>query len=257
MADLPCCSAASHTLIGSTEGSAVPVQKRIQATVASVAGLVLAVGAVAYGLQGSSTWPMTAVIGAVAAFPTTSSSAPTNAPSGTSSGTPPTAPDPSAAPPSTSPSAPAASGDPVFAAPIASSACMQQLRRLCYSPAQYRVAYDLNPLYARGITGKGRTIVLIESFGSPTLQHDLDVYDKQWGLPDVRLQTEKWGAVPAFDPLNGDMRGWAFESTMDVEAAHAVAPGADIVVIETAIAETEGTVGVPEMMDALKRDVDA
>ena len=68
-------------------------------------------------------------------------------------------------------------------APISTSQCQAQIGIECFSPVQYRVAYDLNPLYSRGITGAGRTIVIVDSFGSPTIAHDIHVFDQQWGSP--------------------------------------------------------------------------
>ena len=66
-------------------------------------------------------------------------------------------------------------------------------------------AYNLNPLYQEGITGKGRTIVIVDSFGSPTIQHDLDVFDAAVGHPEhPRSQVVKWGNVPPFDPTDPD-----------------------------------------------------
>ncbi|MFJ1795753.1 S53 family peptidase [Kitasatospora griseola] len=146
-------------------------------------------------------------------------------------------------------------------APISTSDCVSQIGIHCYSPLQYRQAYNLNPLYQQGVTGKGRTIVIVDSFGSPTVQHDLEVFDKQWGIPDTQVEVVKWGDVPVFDPTNPDHTGWAGETTLDVEYAHAVAPDAHIVLVETGVAETEGVTGLPEMMDAEKslmqhRDVD-
>ncbi|MDH6121620.1 subtilase family serine protease [Kitasatospora sp. GAS204A] len=141
--------------------------------------------------------------------------------------------------------------DPVLAAPLPTSDCLTQLHRACYSPLQYRTAYDLDPLYQHGITGQGRTIVIVDSFGSPTIQHDLDVWSAQWGIASSQVDVVQWGQVPAFDPKNADMDGWASESTLDVEAAHAVAPGARIVLLETGVSETEGAVGVPEMMSGI------
>ncbi|NUQ99599.1 MAG: S8 family serine peptidase [Streptomyces sp.] len=141
--------------------------------------------------------------------------------------------------------------NPVFSSPVSTSECRKQIHRGCYSPLQYDKAYDLSPLYAEGITGKGRTIVITDSFGSPTIQHDLEVFDKQWGLPDTQVDVMNWGDVPAFDPTDADMNGWADETTLDVEAAHAVAPGARIVLVETGVSETEGPVGIPEMQSAI------
>ncbi|MCW7942648.1 protease [Streptomyces hygroscopicus] len=140
--------------------------------------------------------------------------------------------------------------------PLPIAQCQAKWKIACYNPLQYRTAYDLNALYRKGITGKGRTIVIVDSFGSPTIQHDLDVYSKQFGLPSTKVDVVKWGNVPVFDPKNSDMTGWAGESTLDVEMAHAVAPDAKIVLVETAVAETEGTTGLPEMMDAEKHLID-
>ena len=122
----------------------------------------------------------------------------------------------------------------------------------CYSPIQYQRAYDLAPLYAHGITGKGRTIAIVDSFGSPTIANDLHVFDQNYGLPDPpSLQIiQPAGAVPPFDPTNPDMTGWAGETTLDVEYAHAIAPGANILLVETPVAETEGVTGFPEIVAA-------
>ncbi len=140
--------------------------------------------------------------------------------------------------------------------PITIAQCQAKWKIDCYTPAQYRRAYDLDPLYAAGLTGRGRTIVVVDSFGSPTIQHDLDTYSRQFGMPSTRVQVLKWGDVPAFDPKNADMAGWAGETTLDVEMAHAVAPGARILLVETPVAETEGTTGLPEMMSAEKYLID-
>lgn len=140
--------------------------------------------------------------------------------------------------------------------PLNSEQCQAKWHINCYNPLQYRKAYDLNALYRKGVTGKGRTIVIVDSYGSPTVQHDLDVYSRQFGLPSTKVKVVKWGHVPAFDPKNSDMTGWAGETTLDVELAHAVAPAAKIVLVETAVSETEGTTGLPEMMDAEKHLID-
>ncbi|WNI14565.1 S53 family peptidase [Actinacidiphila sp. ITFR-21] len=140
--------------------------------------------------------------------------------------------------------------------PLSDEQCRATWGISCYTPLQYRRAYGLDPLYRAGITGRGRTVVVVDSFGSPTIQHDLDVYSKQFGLPSTTVQVVKWGDVPAFDPADNDHTSWAGESTLDVEMAHAVAPGARIVLVETGVAETEGVTGLPEMMDAEKYLID-
>jgi len=143
-----------------------------------------------------------------------------------------------------------------MSAPISTSACLSRIKVRCYSPLQYRTAYNLNALYRSGITGSGRTIVIVDSYGSPTIQRDLNVFDKQWGLPGTTVDVVTWGKLPAWNPKDSNQTGWAGETTLDVEYAHAVAPGARIVLVETAVNENEGTSGLPQMMDAEKYLID-
>jgi subtilase family serine protease len=130
--------------------------------------------------------------------------------------------------------------------------CQTNLGISCYSPIQYRQAYDINPLYQAGVTGKGRTIAIVDSFGSPTIANDLAVFDANYGIqaPPSLQVIQPVGAVPAFDPTDSTMVSWAIETTLDVEYAHAIAPDANILLVETPVAETEGVEGFPEMMAA-------
>ena len=149
---------------------------------------------------------------------------------------------------------PAVAGAPIIRLgspdPLSTAQCLSAVKLRCYSPVQYRVAYDLGPLYSAGITGKGRTIVIVDSFGSPTIRHDLQVFDKQWGFPNPTLDILSYGKLPKFSPGDATMDGWAEEATLDVEYAHAIAPGAKILLVETPTAETEGIAGFPDMMKA-------
>ena len=122
----------------------------------------------------------------------------------------------------------------------------------CYGPTQLQTAYDLKPLYAKGLNGKGKTIVIVDSFGSPTIADDVHQFDSDFGLPDPpSLKViQPAGPVPPFDATNDDMTGWAFETTLDVEYAHAIAPGANILLVETPVSETEGVTGFPEIVKA-------
>jgi subtilase family serine protease len=138
------------------------------------------------------------------------------------------------------------------AGPPGPAACMQDYRVACYGPAQVRQAYDLGPLYAEGVTGKGVTIVIVDSYGSPTIRGDLAVFDRAYHLPappSLRI-IRPAGKVPGYDPANSDMVGWAGETTLDVEWAHAVAPGANILLAETPVSETEGVHGFPQIIAA-------
>ncbi len=58
----------------------------------------------------------------------------------------------------------------------------------CLTPHQMRVAFGIEPLIEQGYTGKGQTIIDIVSFGSPTLQQDMDRFDQEFGLPPINIQ---------------------------------------------------------------------
>ena len=135
-------------------------------------------------------------------------------------------------------------------APISTTDCLTDFGINCYTPVQYRTAYDLNRLYGSGITGKGETIVIVDSFGSPTIRSDLQTFDAEFGFPNPKLTIDQFGTIPAFDPTNSTMVGWAVETSLDVEYAHSIAPDANIVLAETPVAEAEGTSGFPQMMSA-------
>ena len=139
-----------------------------------------------------------------------------------------------------------------FTAPPTTADCEAQVGVACYNPAQFQKAYNLGPLYKKGLDGTGTTIAVIDSFGNPKALSDLKAFDKAFGLPDPPKFTviQPAGAVPPFDNTNPDMTGWAVETNLDVQYAHAMAPGAKILLVETPVAETEGTVGFPQIVKA-------
>jgi subtilase family serine protease len=136
--------------------------------------------------------------------------------------------------------------------PPTTAECETAYQIACYEPGQIQTAYNLAPLFKHGVTGKGQTIVIVDSFGSPTIQHDLAVFDKTFGLPaPPSLKViQPAGKVPAYDPANSDMVGWAGETTLDVQYAHTMAPGANILLVETPVSETEGVTGFPQIVKA-------
>ena len=67
--------------------------------------------------------------------------------------------------------------------PLTTGQCEAKYQIACYQGPQLQVAYNLGPLFRRGITGAGETIVIVDSYGSPTITHDLATYDAQYGLP--------------------------------------------------------------------------
>jgi len=139
-----------------------------------------------------------------------------------------------------------------FSAAPTTADCETDFGIACYSPLQYEQAYDMKPLYHAGLTGAGQTIAIVDSFGSPTIQADLATFDSQYGLPAPPSFNiiAPAGPVPTFDPTNSDMVGWAEETALDVEYAHSMAPGANILLVETPVSETEGITGFPQIVSA-------
>ena len=93
-----------------------------------------------------------------------------------------------------------------------------------YTPADIRKAYGLNGLYTEKFDGTGQTIVILDWCGSPTITQDANAFSTQFGLPQltsanfqiINTPTPSYCSAP--DP----------EINIDVEWAHAIAPGAAI-----------------------------
>jgi subtilase family serine protease len=98
----------------------------------------------------------------------------------------------------------------------------------CYGPAQIRAAYDI----PRNLTGAGRTIVIIDAFRDPTIRSDVAAFDSVFGLPSITLNIICPDGCPTFDPTSRDQVGWTDETSLDVEWAHAIAPGATIDLVQ-------------------------
>lgn len=98
----------------------------------------------------------------------------------------------------------------------------------CYGPDQIRAAYDIQPVLNQGITGAGRTIVIVDAFQSPTIRQDLALFDLVWGIRNPTLNIISPDGLTPFDPNDGNQVGWSAEISLDVEWAHAIAPGATI-----------------------------
>jgi subtilase family serine protease len=122
----------------------------------------------------------------------------------------------------------------------------------CYGPTQIQQAYGLPSLFSRGITGQGTTIAILELYGSPSIANDLAVFDAEFGLPaPPSLKViQPAGQVPVYSTANSGMVSWAMETTLDVEYAHAVAPGASIVLAQTPPSTDAGTLGMPRFVAA-------
>jgi len=113
----------------------------------------------------------------------------------------------------------------------------------CYDPYQIRHAYGVDNLISAGYTGKGRTIIIVDSFQSPNIVAQLNTYDSFYGLPGLNglgnpsdsslgtfTQIAPQGLTP-FDQNDGNQLGWAEEISLDVLWAHAIAPRANITLV--------------------------
>jgi len=96
---------------------------------------------------------------------------------------------------------------------------------VAYTPAQVRQAYGLTALPATN-TGAGQTIAIVDAYGSPTIQKDLNTFCSTFSLPATTISIVYPGGKPS-----GTNSGWALETALDVEWAHAVAPGAKILLV--------------------------
>jgi subtilase family serine protease len=131
---------------------------------------------------------------------------------------------------------------------ITVSGCTVTNYQACYTPAQLRHVYGLDALLDQGFDGKGETIILLEAFGSPTIENDLKVFDAAFGIPDppsLKVIAPQ-GTVP-YNSNSSTMVLWAAETTVDVQWAHAMAPGASIVILTSPVTEGQGGDGLPQM----------
>lgn len=101
------------------------------------------------------------------------------------------------------------------------------------SPAQLATAYGLTPSWP-GL-GSG-TIAIVDAYHYPTAENDLNVFSGQFGLRPCTSANTCFKVVYA--TRNGRAPtvncGWAQEAALDIEWAHAMAPGAQIVLVEAA-----------------------
>lgn len=133
----------------------------------------------------------------------------------------------------------------------------------CYTPAAIRAAYGVASLPEKG---DGQTIVLVDSYGSPTAAHDLQVFHDTFfpSEPDPSFDEFHPFGNPNYKNIakgNGQSgpaaaAGWAGEANLDIEWAYAIAPHAHLILVGVPPAETEGVQGFPNMFNAISRVID-
>lgn len=144
-----------------------------------------------------------------------------------------------------------------------------------FTPDGIQKSYNLPALYDEGYDGSGTTIAIVDSFGYPQAASDLKEFSKAYGLPmmcgmpgvacDDGMPTFKTLAFghhqvmdppPSSSPGQENSNAWSIEVALDIEYAHTVAPGANILLVTTPTAETLGVQGFPTMMNAEQYVVD-
>jgi subtilase family serine protease len=99
------------------------------------------------------------------------------------------------------------------------------------SPQTIKTVYNFPP---SPTAGAGKTIAIVDAYDDPTAEGDLNVFSSQYGLPPCTTANGCFKKVNQ----NGGSRpprtdaGWALEISLDVQWAHAIAPGAKILLVE-------------------------
>jgi len=113
--------------------------------------------------------------------------------------------------------------------------CTSMINIPCYSPEEIQKAFGLTSLYQQGYDGKGQTIVIVGAGNTPNIENDLKAFDKAWGLPDPPSFKilQPYGPPTPYncDSVGEPVDGLQLENTLDVEWSHAMAPGANIILI--------------------------
>ncbi len=117
---------------------------------------------------------------------------------------------------------------------------------VAYTPAQIRAAYGISAL---ALDGTGQTIAIVDAYDDPEIFQALDAFDSQFGLTasgptlyaqygpassflTVLNQNGQATSLPSTDPNGPGTDNWEVEEALDVEWAHAIAPGAQIILVE-------------------------
>jgi len=105
-----------------------------------------------------------------------------------------------------------------------------------YKPAQLRSAYGIDKTVESGVDGSGTTVAILDAFASPTIVDDATTYakrnDPRHPLRKAQFSQKVYPPTPELEPPDQcDAAGWYGEETLDVEAVHAMAPGANILFV--------------------------
>ncbi|HEV3391367.1 MAG TPA: S53 family peptidase [Solirubrobacteraceae bacterium] len=115
------------------------------------------------------------------------------------------------------------------------------------TPASARSVYEINPLLTQNVTGHGESIAVVEF--AKFDQSDLDAFDQQFNLPDV---------TPRGLAVNGgasdDDPSSVAEANLDLEVAHEIAPGAELLDYNAPQATSSGADTFGAVLDQITAD---
>ena len=104
------------------------------------------------------------------------------------------------------------------------------------TPAQVKAAYGFSSVNFGSVVGNGagQTIAIVDAYNDPNITSDLAKFDQTFGLAapaSLKIVNQSGGtSLPQSD------QGWAGEIALDVEWAHAIAPAANILLVEASSA---------------------
>jgi subtilase family serine protease len=132
-----------------------------------------------------------------------------------------------------------------------------------YTPLQIQVAYGVDNV---GLDGTGVRVAITDAYASPTILADANMYSANHGLP--RLNSSNFTQVVQPDiynlpappkdrglPSRCGVQGWFTEETLDVEAVHAIAPGATIIYVGAQSCSTPLTDVLYDTIDEGRADI--
>jgi subtilase family serine protease len=125
-------------------------------------------------------------------------------------------------------------------------------------PGQLRSAYGTASTVASGIDGRGVTVAIVDAFASPTIFEDASTYSQRNdpSHPLARNQFSQNNFRPQRFQKECDIQGWYGEETLDVEAVHAMAPGANILYTGArSCADADLTDAVADIVDHERADI--
>jgi len=96
-----------------------------------------------------------------------------------------------------------------------------------FEPLSMQTAFGMTALYNSGLDGTGQTVVIVDAYGSPTATADINKFSSTFNVLPVNFAFYNPQGPPPFNS------GWAGETTLDIEWAHSMAPGANIALIQT------------------------